>query len=271
MFVGRTGVERVVRRTCEIMRKNNINDPADTATVRNLGVIDLPTMQKKINFHYSVTLDLFGAEISTNASNAYNASLKGRFRETTIDDDHLLHDSTYPVLKHVNGQLVSVDEPAINAVNSRLCDDFITDCEQVLATWNKAIADHGYDYRLSLPSRAFHRAVGEFSDIYATPDGNVVGQAEWERRRESGCRTTMTWSSCSRSWNRSPNRANSRTGLRRPGPASTASPAILNTSGLLLDCQTTSLTSPLDMDRRFTLLFGNLLTQILPCFSETNS
>ena len=88
------------------------------------------------------------------------------------------------MLKHVNGKLVSVDEPAINAVNSRLCDDFIADCEQVLATWNKAITDHGYDYRLSLPSRAFHRAVGEFSDIYATPDGNVVGQAEWDRRRE---------------------------------------------------------------------------------------
>ena len=183
MFVGRTGVERVVRRTCEVMRNNNIDDPTDIRKVRDLGVIDLPTMQKKINFHYSVTLDLFGAEISTNASNAYNASLKGRFRETTIDDDHQLHDSTYPVLKHVNGKLVSVDEPAINAVNSRLCDDFIDDCEQVLATWNKAIADSGYAYRLSLPSRAFHRVVGEFSDVYAAPDGELIDRAEWDARR----------------------------------------------------------------------------------------
>ena len=87
-------------------------------------------------------------------------------------------------MKHVNGELVSVDEPAINAVNSRLCDDFIADCEQVLATWNKAIADHGYACRLSLPSRAFNRAVGEFSDIHATPDGQLIPQAEWERRRE---------------------------------------------------------------------------------------
>lgn len=184
MFVGRTGVERVVRRTCEVMRGNGIADPADIEKVRGLGVIDLPTMQKKINFHYSVTLDLFGAEISTNASNAYNASLKGRFRETTIDDDHQLHNSTYPVLKHLDGKLVSIDEPAINAVNSRLCDDFITDCEQVLATWNKAIADNGYAYRLSLPSRAFNRAVGEFSDVHAAPDGQLLAQADWEQRRE---------------------------------------------------------------------------------------
>ena len=53
-------------------------------------------MQRKVNFHYSVTLDLFGAEISTNAANAFNASIKGRFRENTIDDDHQLNDATYP-------------------------------------------------------------------------------------------------------------------------------------------------------------------------------
>lgn len=184
MFVGRTGVERALRRTCAAMKDNRVEDPEDVEAVRRLGVIDLPTMQKKINFHYSVTLDLFGAEISTNASNAFNASLKGRFRETTIDDDHQLHDSVYPVLKHIDGKLVKVDEPAINAVNSRLCDDFIHDCEQVLGTWNRALAEFGFDYRLSLPSRAFHRAVGEFKNARVTPAGELIQAAEWERRRE---------------------------------------------------------------------------------------
>lgn len=184
MFVGRTGVERALRRTCAAMKDNRVDDPEDVEAVRRLGAIDLPTMQKKINFHYSVTLDLFGAEISTNASNAFNASLKGRFRETAIDDDHQLHDSVYPVLKHIDGKLVKVDEPAINAVNSRLCDDFIHDCEQVLGTWNRTLAEFGFDYRLSLPSRAFHRTVGEFKDARVTPAGELIQAVEWERRRE---------------------------------------------------------------------------------------
>ena len=36
-------------------------------------MIDLPTLQKKANLHFSLTLDLFGSEISTNAANAFNA------------------------------------------------------------------------------------------------------------------------------------------------------------------------------------------------------
>ena len=52
--------------------------------MRALGVVDLPTMQKKVNLHYSLSLDLFGSEVSTNAANFYNAGLKGRFQETRI-------------------------------------------------------------------------------------------------------------------------------------------------------------------------------------------
>src|SRR5690348_13510280 len=38
MFVGETGVSRIIQRTCEVMKENKIDDPAD---VRVLGVIDL--------------------------------------------------------------------------------------------------------------------------------------------------------------------------------------------------------------------------------------
>ena len=65
--------------------------------------IDLPTIQKKANLHFSLTLDLFGNEISTNAANAYHAGLKGRYREDKLDDDHRLLDGTYPVLRCVDG------------------------------------------------------------------------------------------------------------------------------------------------------------------------
>src|ERR671931_664746 len=103
MFVGETGISRVVQRTCEAMRAAGIDDPTDIAKVRALGVIDLPTIQKKLNLHYSLSLDLFGSEVSTNAANTFNAGIKGRYKETQIDDDHQLKNATYPVLKLVDG------------------------------------------------------------------------------------------------------------------------------------------------------------------------
>src|SRR5215472_11385635 len=124
MFVGETGITRVVQRTCDAMREAGIDDPADIAKVRGLGVIDLPTIQKKLNLHYSLSLDLFGSEVSTNAANAFNAGIKGRFQETRIQDDHQLTSSTYPVLKLVDGVIKRVDEPALTALNMRLRDDY---------------------------------------------------------------------------------------------------------------------------------------------------
>jgi benzoyl-CoA 2,3-dioxygenase component B len=179
MFVGRTGVERVIQRTCEVMRDNNITDPYAVEAIRKYGVVDLATMQKKMNFHYSVTLDLFGSEISTNAANAFNSSVKGRFHETKIDDDHQLHNDTYPILRNINGKFELVDEPAISAVNGRLCDDYINDCEQVIATWNKVISSFGIDFKLVLPHKAFHRKVGDYSEVFVTPNGDIIEESSW--------------------------------------------------------------------------------------------
>jgi benzoyl-CoA 2,3-dioxygenase component B len=125
MFVGENGVSRVVERTCEAMKQAGIEDPNDIDRVRALGVIDLPTIQKKLNLHYSLTLDLFGSELSTNAANFFNAGLKGRFKEVDLTgDDHQLTTATYDVLQPRDGRLVMVPEPALNALNARLRDDF---------------------------------------------------------------------------------------------------------------------------------------------------
>jgi len=170
MFVGRTGIERVIRRTCEVIKEFALS-PEDAGGCRRHRVIDLPAIQKKINFHLSVTLDLFGAEVSTNAANAFNAGLKGRFREHAIDDDHQLLDAVYPVLKCRDGEFVKVDEPALSAINARLADDYIADCEQLVATWNRAIQSYDIAFELKLPHRAFNRRVGEFANIHASPAG----------------------------------------------------------------------------------------------------
>jgi benzoyl-CoA 2,3-dioxygenase component B len=181
MFVGETGIRRVVQRTCEAMKAAGISDAGEVEKIRALGVIDLPTIQRKLNLHYSLSLDLFGSEVSTNAANAFSAGIKGRFRETHIKDDHRLTNDTYPVLKLVDGEIRRVDEPALTALNMRLRDDYTADCENGIERWNKIIDSFGLAYRLSLPHVAFNRHIGEFRDVNVTPGGVLVGAAEWEK------------------------------------------------------------------------------------------
>src|SRR5262249_17680451 len=185
MFVGETGIGRTIQRTCEAMKAAGIEDPSEINKVRDLGVIDLPTIQKKLNLHYSLSLDLFGSEVSTNAANAFNASLKGRFQETKIEDDHRLESSTYPVLKLVNGEIKRVDEPALTAINMRLRDDYTADCQRGLDRWNKIIERTGVAFKFELPHVAFHRQIGEFRDIEASPDGKLLDAAAFAKEQDT--------------------------------------------------------------------------------------
>ncbi|HUB49866.1 MAG TPA: benzoyl-CoA 2,3-epoxidase subunit BoxB, partial [Acetobacteraceae bacterium] len=184
MFVGETGVQRIIQRTCEAMRTAGIDDPTDVERVRALGVIDLPTIQKKVNLHFSLTLDLFGSEISTNAANAFNAGLKGRYREDKLTDDHqLLHD-TYPVLRLKDGAIVREDVPALSSLNMRLRDDFVADSEAGVARWNRVLQRSGMEFRIRLPHVAFNRRIGEFASAHADTDGNLLGKAAWQARAD---------------------------------------------------------------------------------------
>src|SRR5437773_8667677 len=65
MFVGETGVGRVVKRAAELMKQDPNGD------VRRHGGLDLPTIQKYLNLWFTLSLDLFGGEISSNAADAY--------------------------------------------------------------------------------------------------------------------------------------------------------------------------------------------------------
>ena len=153
--------------------------------IRALGVIDLPLIQKKLNMHYPLTLDLFGAEISTNSANYYNAGLKGRFGETRIDDDHKLTNATYPVLKFIDGKIVKEDVPALTALNMRLRDDYTDDCAKGVERWNRIIEKEGVKFRLELSHVAFNRQIGEFRDVNATPKGVLLSDAEWAKVRDN--------------------------------------------------------------------------------------
>ena len=176
MFVGITGLARVVQRTCGIMREHRTDE------VRKFGVIDLPTFQKYLNFHFSVTLDLFGAEISTNAAASYTAGLKGRFHETGIDDDHRLDGASYPVLRWRDGAFRKVEAPALNALNERLRDDFLADVTVGVERINRVIRSFGVDFRVALPHVAFNRRIGAFAELDVTPRGEVIDAGAWRRR-----------------------------------------------------------------------------------------
>lgn len=183
MFVGETGVGRTIQATLDAMATHGITDPYDINRIRSYGVIDLPTIQKKLNLHYSLSLDLFGQEVSTNAANAFNAGIKGRYMEHRIDDDHMLKDDTYMVRNIVGGSIVEEEVPALTAINMRLRDDYVRDASGGVSRWNKQIEKAGVEFKLQLPHEAFHRQIGVFNAIHADSDGNIITSEEWNARK----------------------------------------------------------------------------------------
>ena len=177
MFVGESGVKRVIQRTAELMKNH------DTSDVRPFGGINLDTIQRYINFHYSVSLDLFGSERSANASVYYSAGLKGRYNESKIHDDHLLHAATQSVPEWENDSPSMVEIPAINALNERLRQDFIQDCIRGMARWNKVLQEHDISIQFYLPHIAFNRRIGAFADAFVTPAGAPLEANQWEKQR----------------------------------------------------------------------------------------
>jgi len=178
MFVGETGVGRILQRTCELMKEHRTDD------VRSLGAIDLPTIQKYLNFHFSVSLDLFGQEASTNAANYYTQGVKGRFLETRIDDDHLLTNASYEIETVEDGRIVKKAVPALQALNERLRQDYIDDCAKGVLRWNRAIERTGIPFEMTLPHRAFDRQIGAFAGLRVSPDGKVLSEAEWNANKD---------------------------------------------------------------------------------------
>ena len=176
MFVGESGVARIIQRTCEVMRDLKTDDPAK---LRAAGVIDLPTLQKYLNFHYSVTGDLFGAEVSSNAATYYANGLKGRFEEDRLDDDHRLHNDEYAILDVAEERIVERHVPALSALNERLRDDWIRDVQAGVERWNRIPARFGVDFRFRPPHKGFHRKIGLFAGAHMSPEGVLMSEAEW--------------------------------------------------------------------------------------------
>ncbi len=179
MFVGESGVSRTIQRTAQVMNELKTDD---AALVRAGGAIDLGTVQRYLNFHYSVTIDLFGADQSSNAATFYSSGLKGRYEEGKRVDDHVLKGQTYKVLEVQNGQLGEKEVPMLNALNEVLRDDFIKDSVAGVGRWNRVLEKAGLSARLLVPHKAFNRKIGALAGIRMSPEGRVVNDDEWKLR-----------------------------------------------------------------------------------------
>src|SRR5579883_1421114 len=174
MFVGETGVNRVVQRAAELMAAGL--DP------REQGAIDIPTVQKYLNRWFSLSLDLFGGEVSSNAADYFAAGLKGRYREADYDD-HLALDGAYRLALVEEGRLVEREVPLRNAMNEVLRDAYVKDCQRGVDHWNRTLAQHGIKcLNLRLPNRRFNRHMGTYAALRFDPEGRPLTEDEWQRR-----------------------------------------------------------------------------------------
>jgi benzoyl-CoA 2,3-dioxygenase component B len=189
MMVGTTGIDRVVERTAQLMAAHDTDDAGDVAAH---GAIPLPVIGKYLNFHYSVSLDLFGGETSTNVANYYTAGLKGRWMEERRKDDHLLNDDAMMVDALIDAgpgkqSIAQSEVAALIGLNTDLRREYIADCQSGVNRWNKILAEAGLPekHRLKLPHIAFNRKVGAFAPIQASPDGEQLSEAEWQREHQA--------------------------------------------------------------------------------------
>jgi len=180
MFVGETGILRVVDRTASKMKEHKIERPDD---VRKLGLIDLPTMQKYLNLWYTLSLDLFGGEISSNAANYFAAGLKGRAKEAQYED-HVALTGTYGIDRIQDGKMTHEDVPLRNAMNEVLRDEYVEDAQRGVDKWNRTIAEHGIPFVLKLPSRRFHRNVGIHANLFFDPEGTPITKEQYEAKKD---------------------------------------------------------------------------------------
>jgi benzoyl-CoA 2,3-dioxygenase component B len=180
LFVGETGVGRIVQRTADLMKT------APDGDVRAVGGIPLDIIQKYINEWYSASLDLFGGEDSSNAASYFAAGLKGRFNESnnTKYPDHVALEGSYEIeTREADGRLSRQEIPLRRAMNLVLRDSYVEDCQRALARWNKTLEQAGHSERLALPSERFNRLVGVYAGMSFDPSGRLLAEGEFMRRR----------------------------------------------------------------------------------------
>ena len=173
MFVGETGVGRVVKRTLEVMKELGTDDPS---AIRKHGAVDLPTIQRYMNFWFTSSLDLFGSEVSSNAASSFANGIKGRPDEGQYEDN-VCTETSYELETPQGKENVNLR----NAMNEVMRTSYIKDCEIGAKRWNMQIQRAGFEFRLALPSPRFHRSIGAWVNVPTDPRGKAMSQEEYDR------------------------------------------------------------------------------------------
>ena len=183
LSVGQKGMERILRRSIQLSRI----DPNGDA--RAQGGIDFDTIQKYVNYWFSYSLDLFGSEVSTNASDFFASGIKGRWQEGKNPIDRTTRKPKYSdpkalnqfkIIPHVeNGRLVEKEIPMRLAMNELLREEYIKDCAQVIRSWNRALKSEGTSQQIKLPSSRFFRRQGIYKEHCFDPNGNMISEEEF--------------------------------------------------------------------------------------------
>jgi benzoyl-CoA 2,3-dioxygenase component B len=177
MFVGETGASRILERTCQLMKQTGYSED-----VRKLGGIDLPTIQKHLNQWFSLSLDLHGSEVSSNAASYFANGLKGRAKEETFED-HLAKAAYYPMEFFEENRPIVKEVAMRNALNEVLRDWYVGDCAAGVERWNRILERHGIPDRLRLPDRKFNRHIGMYSGFHFDPNGVPLSKEQWEKQK----------------------------------------------------------------------------------------
>jgi len=182
MFIGHTGLARVTKRTLEVMKELGTEDPE---AVRKAGAIDLPTIQKYINFWFSSALDLFGSESSSNAALYFASGLKGRPNEAQFEE-HLALNQTYRLeVPDGQGGVSAEDIPLRNAMNEATRSAYVQECQIFMDRWNDTIQQAGVEFRYRLPSPRFRRTIGVWGGVTTDLEGRPISAEAFEAKRNA--------------------------------------------------------------------------------------
>ncbi len=174
MFVGQTGVGRVIERTCQLMKEHPGSD------VKQYGGIPLELIQRYINFWASSSTDLYGAEVSSNSANFFGAGLKGRAYEDRYEE-HKGLDQEYELDRFQDGKLVHERVALRNAMNEVLRDEYVKDNQKGIEYWNRICERFENPFRFSLPHRRFNRKIGDYAAGRFDLAGNPIDERTWQQ------------------------------------------------------------------------------------------
>ena len=178
MFVGETGVMRVVQRTGEVM--NGSWAPTTRSACGKRESLICPRCRSTSTSTTAFRWTCSGRRCPPTPPTTSPPGLKGRYLESRLDDDHRLAEDLWPVHTVRDGRIAVEQMPALGAVNERLRDDYIKDCQRGLDRWNRALESLEVDFRLDLPHRFFNRRIGNAAGLHVSPDGRVISEEEWQ-------------------------------------------------------------------------------------------